>query len=49
MINDIRFAKTKEQSLDDWIDETVNTVDEIIYQVMLEINQVLGEVSRYAR
>lgn len=49
MINDIRFAKTKEQSLDDWIDETIAQVDAIIYNVVLKINLVLSEVQRYVR
>jgi len=49
MINDIRFAAREEKSLDEWVNDTISQVDEIIYQVMLEINLVLYEVSYYAR
>lgn len=49
MINDIRFAKREEKSLDEWVNDTISQVDEIIYTLMLEINLVLYEVARYAR
>ncbi|GAI07234.1 unnamed protein product [marine sediment metagenome] len=49
MINDIRFAKTKEQSLDDWIDETIAGINSVIYEITLNIALVLREVQRYVR
>lgn len=47
MINDIRFMAREEKSLDEWVIDTIEQVDEIIYTLMLEINQVLNEVARY--
>ena len=48
MINDIRFAVREEKSLDEWVNDTIGQVDEIIYTLMLCINRVLCEVIRYA-
>ncbi len=49
MINDIRFAKQKEQSLDDWIDDTITVVNDVIYEIVINITQVLYEVIRRVR
>ena len=49
MINDIRFLAREEKSLDEWVNDTISQVDEIIYTLMLEINQVLYEAIRYVR
>jgi len=49
MINDIRFAKTKEQSLDDWVDDTIAVVNDMIYEIVIQIVQVLSEVIRNVR
>jgi len=49
MINDIRFLKVKEQSLDDWIDDTIAIVNDVIYEIVIEITQVLYEVLRRVR
>ena len=48
MINDIRFARQQPQSLDEWVNDFISDVDEITYMLMLEINQVINEVARYA-
>lgn len=49
MINDIRFAKTKEQSLDDWIDDTIAVINDVIYEIVINITQVMSEVIRRVR
>ena len=49
MINDIRFLKTKEQSLDDWIDDTIAVINDQIYEIVIQIVQVLSEVIRRVR
>ena len=49
MINDIRFLKTKEQSLDEWVDETIAVINDVIYEIVINITQVLGEVMRRVR
>jgi len=49
MINDIRFAKRKEQSLDEWVDETIAVINDVIYEIVINITQVLGEVLRRVR
>ena len=49
MINDIRFLKRKEQSLDDWIDDTIAAINDVIYEIVIEITQVLYEVLRRVR
>jgi len=49
MINDIRFAKRKEQSLDEWVDETIAVINDVIYEIVINITQVLGEVMRRVR
>jgi len=49
MINDIRFLKTKEQSLDDWIDDTIAVINDVIYEIVIEITQVLYGVLRRVR
>ncbi len=49
MINDIRFAKQKEQSLDGWIDDTIAVIGDVIYEIVIEITQVLYEVIRRVR
>ena len=49
MINDIRFAKRKEQSLDEWVDETIAAINDVIYEIVIQITQVLGEVLRRVR
>lgn len=49
MINDIKFAKTKEQSLDEWIDDTIAVINSVIYEIVINITQVLSEVIRRVR
>lgn len=49
MINDIRFAVREEKSLDEWVNDTISQIDEIVYTLMLEINRALYEVTYYAR
>ena len=49
MINDIRFAETKEQSLDEWIDDTIAVINEAVYEIIINITQVLSEVVRRVR
>ena len=49
MINDIRLAKQKEQSLDDWINDYIAVVNDVIYEIVIEITQVLYGVLRRVR
>ncbi|GAI51310.1 unnamed protein product [marine sediment metagenome] len=49
MINDIKFAKQKEQSLDDWVDDTIAVISDVIYEIVINITQVLSEVIRRVR
>ena len=49
MINDIRLAKTKEQSLDDWIDDTIAAINDVVYEIVIQITLVLSEVIRRVR
>jgi len=49
MINDIRLAKQKEQSLDDWINDYIAVVNDVIYEIVIEITQVLYGILRRVR
>lgn len=49
MINDLRLAKTKEQSLDDWIDDTIAVINDVIYDIVINIALVLREVQQNVR
>ena len=49
MINDIRLSKQKEQSLDDWIDDYIAAINDVIYEIVIEITQVLYGVLRRVR